>query len=65
MFRCPVSPTIYELFAVGLMSKPCACCHGWNKKKHPCGHDYCEKPCKKQIVDQQIQMQKQQAHLAN
>ena len=41
----------YRRFAcmpIGVMSKPCHCCKGWSKKRHNCGHKYCEKPCRKQ-----------------
>ncbi|TNV79072.1 hypothetical protein FGO68_gene7949 [Halteria grandinella] len=35
---------------IGVMSKPCACCKQWVRKKHPnCSHQHCEKPCKKQL----------------
>lgn len=43
---------------VGLMSKPCQCCNGWNKKKHPCSHDICEKPCKR-LETEKIAIQNQ------
>lgn len=45
---------------IGLMSKPCACCHGWNKRKHPCSHEFCEKPCKRHEDEQQRVLQKEQ-----
>lgn len=41
----------YTEMPIGLMSKPCPCCNGWNKKKHPCSHEYCEKPCKRQETE--------------
>jgi hypothetical protein len=35
---------------IGVMSKPCACCKQWVRKKHAnCTHEHCEKPCKKQL----------------
>lgn len=40
------------IVVVGLMSKPCACCNGWNKKRHPCTHENCAKPCKRQEQDE-------------
>lgn len=43
------SKIVYLIFnVVGVMSRPCACCRGWSKKKHYCSHEFCEKPCKKQ-----------------
>lgn len=37
----------YVEMPIGVMSRPCVCCRGWNKRKHPCSHDFCDKPCKK------------------
>ena len=40
---------------IGVMSRPCPCCRGWNKRKHPCSHEFCPKPCKKQQAEQNAQ----------
>ena len=28
----------FACMPIGVMSKPCACCRGWTKKKHICTH---------------------------
>ena len=45
----------YSCMPIGVMSKPCACCRGWTKKKHLCTHKFCDKPCRKQ--DQELAQQ--------
>ena len=37
----------YVEMPIGVMSRPCVCCRGWNKRKHLCSHEFCDKPCKK------------------
>jgi len=49
----------YVEMPIGVMNRPCACCREWNKKKHPCSHEYCSKPCRKN--DEQLVFRKQKA----
>ena len=52
------------LMIVGVMSRPCPCCHEWIKRKHQCSHAHCEKPCKKHQIEQ-LNMAQQHAKQMN